>query len=651
MNSTQSTQTPHRFANHQFVFLLVWWTGFFIYPLWYLPAPDTARIAACGILFILMAVCCLMLRFIARWNAAWGAPPEEQRESIGFFAILFTIAFAAHIPFLPWPILSGLDTIDHAAVPAVIASKVVRKLSGVLGFSIQPLCAGLAVLLFAALMVIPPFRKYLFDKFAGLSRWIDAHYGAAMFVLAVLTGFYVALLLAWRPLDRFDDLNPLFRYPPLSKFFSIPLYALFGLREWTGRVMQIAFTFGGAIYLYRITRLYGGVTASRIAALLFVFLPPVFHYGNTTMLEGGSLFFIIAAFFYWIRFVEYKTQSDLIQGTLFATLACLYKHPAVSLIPAFAYMVACDFLFPKGKFTTRYLIPSIFACAIPAITIVLFMKLSGFNSDVPSSLQRPTFELLIGNLRVMPQGISYPIACLFLAGLLALPVLSGWRTLSIFIGWIGTHYLLTCMSAAALNVRQALPYYVGLIVPAALIAGKLCENYRRFQAGLVYGVLPVFLLWVCLFKDRNLDYRLVGRAMGDRSYINFSNWNSMYLPYPKTIQALQEITQSGDVIYAPMINEPVKFYLEKYPLTDRAYRRELWAASGHQDLDSLTAYCRHINAKWLVVPRGRWLYDPQADLRWIEKLFTDSPTPFTLIRTISYGTEQIGIWKIESLRE
>jgi hypothetical protein len=98
-------------------------------------------------------------------------------------------------------------------------------------------------------------------------------------------------------LERFDDLNPLFRYPPLSKFFSIPLYICFGLHEWTGRVMQIGFTFGMAFYLYRLAQFYGGDAAGKTAAILGVFLPPVFHYGNTTMIEGGTLFFITASFF------------------------------------------------------------------------------------------------------------------------------------------------------------------------------------------------------------------------------------------------------------------------------------------------------------------------------------------------------------------
>ncbi|MBN2326330.1 MAG: glycosyltransferase family 39 protein, partial [Candidatus Omnitrophica bacterium] len=633
--------------NHQLFFLLIWWSSFFLYPLWHLPASDSIRIVACAALFAIFAVCSLLFRLLIHQPAVKIEKPQENRESTVFFSILFTVVLAAHIPFLPWPILTGLDTIDHAVVPGVIAHKIVQGLSSFAGFSIQPILTFAALVLLIAPLVSPSWRRYVSNRFTSLAQWADKHFGRVIVILAIITILYAALLLKFKPLDRFHDLNPLFRYPPLSKFLSIPLYAAFGLQEWTGRLMQILFTFGGSIYIYRLARLYGSIIAGRAAAVIYVLLPPLFHYGNTTMIEGGTLFLMTAAFFHWIRYIEQKSHFDLSAGALFALMACLYKHPGVSLIPAFAFMAAYDFIFPRERRDWRSAFSAMLACALPAAAIVLYMKLSGFNSDVPSSLQWPSLERLTGSLQAVPRGVTLPIALLFAAGLLSLPVLQSWRTFWIFTGWIAAHYWLTCMSAAAMNVRQALPYYLGFIVPASLLLERCAGSRRKMQAALIYGALPLFLLWACLWMDRNQDYRLVGRAMGDRSYINFSNWNSMYLPYPQTVRALQKITSPGDVIYAPMINEPVYFYLEKYRMTGRVYRRELWTDFDRMDLSSLLAYCRKINAEWLVVPRGRWLYVPHADLAWIERLFNDPPASFLPVEVAKLGAEQIGIWRIK----
>ena len=593
--------------------MAVWWISFIIYPLWHLPASNSIRVLASIALFGVFVGCSYSFRFMTRMRIEWGRPPEEKRESVSFFVLVFILAFAAHVPFLFSPILTGLDTIDHASVPAVIAHKIVLGISGITGFSVQIPLTFIAVLTLLPILVSSRIRAKITDGYSRIAFWVENHFWATVAVLAVITAVYTAFILKFKPLDRFDDLNPLFRYPPLSKLISIPLYTFFGIHEWTGRVVQIAFTFGGSIYIYRLVRLYGDELAGRIAALLFVFLPPIFHYGNTTMIEGGTLFSIAAAFFYWIRFIEFKAQSDLVMGTIFATLACLYKHPGVSLIPAFAFMVSYDFLFPKSNRTGRYLLPSIVSCAIPAITIVLFMKLSGFNSDVPSSLQIPTLKYLWGNIQAIPKGITTPIALLFLAGIAALPFIHRVRTFWIFIAWIGAHYFLTCMSAAAMNVRQALPYYVGLIVPASLLLERCLEKQRPVRFGFAYVLLPGFLLWACLWMDRNQDFSQVGRAMGDRSYINFSNWGKMTLPYPDTLKYLEECSAPGDVVYAPMINEPLHFYIAKFHLDDRTFVREIWTNADRQSQESLLEHCKEIHAKWLIVPRGRWLYKPNVD--------------------------------------
>ncbi len=649
MNPSDTSNKKQVFAHLQLGFTLIWWSCFFIYPLWYLPASNAVRTIACIGLFVLYLACHTMFRVISHYQGDWGNPALEKRCDTRFFITLFSVASAAHLPFLPWPILTGLDTIDHAAIPAEIAQQIVRGLSRTAGFSIQPLLAVLTLSFILPIFISNRVRERCKSTFSSIAQWYSNHTMPVLALLAGITFLYAYFLLHIQWLERFDDLNPLFRYPPLSKFFSIPLYICFGLHEWTGRVMQIGFTFGMAFYLYRLAQFYGGDAAGKTAAILGVFLPPVFHYGNTTMIEGGTLFFITASFFYWIRFIECKGQSDLIRGTLFATLACLYKHPGVSLIPAFAFMTAYDYLFPLRHRTSRYLFPSILACSIPAITIVSFMKLSGFNTDVPSDLQLPGLEYFWGNIQVIPKGITFPVSILFGASFVALPFVGGWRTFWIFVGWIGTHYLLTCMSAAALNVRQALPYYIGLIVPAALLVESCLKNRRSLQMGFIYVILPIYLLWACLWMDRNQDYRTIGRAMGDRSYINFSNWQSMYLPYPQTIQKLKEITTPGDVIYAPMINEPVHFYLAKYDLRDRIYRRELWDKLERLSLDTLLDYCQQIEADWLVIPRGRWLYIANADLTWNEEIFTNPPPSLHPIEIVTMGNEQLGIWKINRI--
>ncbi len=631
----------------QFTFLLIWWLCFIAYPMWYLPGLDWSRLIVFLGLILFMTGCSLLLRAVIATTDFYDEDDSSSANDTYFFAALFSVAFICHVPFLNLPILTGLDTIDHAVIPALVADRFVDSISSVIGFNIQYGLLALFLILLIGIPVFSRWRKAISLTYKWISSKLINHYWETFLWIAGISFIYAMLLNLSSLPDQFGDLGSIFRYPPLSKIILIPCYFFMGLQEWVGRIVQIAFTFAGAYYLYRLTLYFFNSYAARLACCIYVFLPPIFHYGNTHMIEGGTLFFVIAAFFHLMRYIEDKNRFDLLWGTIFCVCGCLYKHPAVSVIPAFALMAAYDFLFPK-KGCQRTIFPAVLACSIASITVLLYMKLSSFNSDIPSKISFPTITRIGANLSAIPQGISWPLAVLFLIGLTFLFMKKYTRTGVLFIAWIGVHFMLSCMSTTYRNVRQALPYYVGLIPPAAFFLSELTSNRTWLKIGVVYVLLPLTLIWADFVMDRDQSDPVKGRAMGDRSYITFGNWERTYLPYGEVIQDLKKRTQSGDTIYAPMANEPVAFYLAKYDFENRDYVRsiEAWEPDiDKQSLESLYEFCRNIEADWLLVPTGRWLAG-YANSVWIDQLFSDPPPYFEFITRYASGTEVMGLWKV-----
>jgi hypothetical protein len=111
-----------------------------------------------------------------------------------------------------------------------------------------------------------------------------------------------------------------------------------------------------------------------------------------------------------------------------------------------------------------------------------------------------------------------------------------------------------------------------LIVPAALLVESCLKN--RASANGIYLCDSTHLSSLGMLMDGSQSGLSNHRARHGRSLVyQFFELAIHVLPYPQTIQKLKEITTPGDVIYAPMINEPVHFYLAKYDLRDRIYRR------------------------------------------------------------------------------
>src|SRR5690606_18921010 len=115
------------------LFTLGWWVCFFIHPMWYVPGSSAARWWTAAGLFLIYLLVSGLFRYIAHYSY----PLEHEREKLPadafFFTLLFGTAFLLHLPFLNQPILSGLDTIDHAAVPAVVGDKIRDALTGTIG--------------------------------------------------------------------------------------------------------------------------------------------------------------------------------------------------------------------------------------------------------------------------------------------------------------------------------------------------------------------------------------------------------------------------------------------------------------------------------------------------------------------------------------
>lgn len=632
-------------------FVLLWWLGFFVYPLWHVPLdeaePRWIRLALAGALFaawLFNAWLFVWMRGAAERAGDAGRGGGETQDG-AFWAAVLSCATVMHLPFLFQPVISGLDMIDHAAAPALVADRVADKASSLAGFGIQPLLTAFGTAA-AAAIAIPPLRRRIAELAKGWFESAARRLWAFMAVLGIAAVGWIGLVYAFDPLAQFGDLDTLFRYPPLSKLIIVPLYAVFGLHEWLGRVVQLAFFYGGAWYLYRLTGLYAGRDASRMAAMLFLLSPPLFHYGNTHLLEGGTLFFVTAAFFYWMRYLDTFDGGHLAAGTFMATAGCLYKHPAVGVIPAFALMCLYDAWTRRRERRPLAYLPAAAAVAIPAVTAWIYLKLSSFNKDVPSDLAFPTPDRLLSNLAAVPLGVTLPVALVFAAGMVYLGGRRDRRLFVLLLCWILPHHLLSSMSLVYENVRQALPYYVGLMVAGAVFLEAVFAGRKAWRIGFLYGLFPAYLVWACLFYDRNQDHRIVGRAMGDRSYINFSTWNDSYIPYGAIMKDLRERTAPGDTIYAPMGNEPSHFYLAKYGLLDREYIRDtgLWGERGEHTLDGLAELCGRLGCDWLLAPRGKWLYQ-YVDPSILEPLFENAHPRFRLVTVYRYGDVEAGLWR------
>lgn len=581
-------------------FALLWCGCLIFYPQWYVPGTSIDRLGMLGLTWFAIAVEVTFVVWLFR-----GVEEPLIKEPVAIYQAMITLGpilvlcLLAHLPFLTAPIVTGLDAQEHAGVPAVLVALVRDQLPVPL-----PLIGWLTLI--TSVIV---FRNVFRAPFRMRTLAITV---VILFTVGALLAFF---LLQTGVIDREGDPEFISRYPALDRFPYIGMYALFGIHEWVGRVSQLLLSAVAAIYLYRIGVLFASQTVGIAAATLLLFLPPMFHYGNLNMLDCGTVAFSVVSEFYLLRYLEESRRRDFCRALFLLTAGVLYKQVLILMVPVAFGQWVIHRLFIQKRLDIR----DAMGFLLPAVTAAIIMGFSTFNPDVPvrtggyrvSPLNHYLDPLyLLAPLRSLPTALTWPILILAPLGILIGfnrgPTARRW----VFYGmvWYITYALCYVPWETPWNIRQALPSYPPLLLFAATAFAWLISDATRFARRIIWGFLLLYLLWVVLLFPRGSpapDHR----PIKDRTWMNLTNRAAFFLPYPDMFRRMIELVPADAAVFAPMANEPSRFYLAAYGVSGRwTYLGDpwAWAPTADQTLESLRLYCQSKGVSYLVLPNRRW---------------------------------------------
>lgn len=130
--------------------------------------------------------------------------------------------------------------------------------------------------------------------------------------------------------------------------------------------------------------------------------------------------------------------------------------------------------------------------------------------------------------------------------------------------------------------------------------------------------------------------------------MNLTNRSSFFLPYDDMIGKMADRVPQGAVIYAPMANEPSKFYLAVHGVWNRwLWLDEPWADPPVQTPKNLEHFCRENNVSYVVLPNDRWaqLTLSRWVLDWIERNETQWLQP---VEKSTWGSEYLVLYELSS---
>lgn len=124
----------------------------------------------------------------------------------------------------------------------------------------------------------------------------------------------------------------------LLSYITALLYVPFGIHEWVGRLVVIAFSLASVYYLYKLTMLYFDRKTALFSAFLFAISPLYLFFSRAFMPESEMIFFSITSLYLFKLWITNNQKKHLLLAILCTTLAFLVKIPTLYLFIPLLYI-------------------------------------------------------------------------------------------------------------------------------------------------------------------------------------------------------------------------------------------------------------------------------------------------------------------------
>lgn len=125
-------------------------------------------------------------------------------------------------------------------------------------------------------------------------------------------------------------------HPPLLPFLIALSYHLFGVQEWSTRIVPILFSVGSIFLIYLLGKEIRDRTAGLLAAFILLFIPMFSYFGRLPNFEPVVTFFVLTSFESYLRWSRSHRARYFVGILLSQFLACLTDWPGYFIAPALA---------------------------------------------------------------------------------------------------------------------------------------------------------------------------------------------------------------------------------------------------------------------------------------------------------------------------
>lgn len=206
-------------------------------------------------------------------------------------------------------------------------------------------------------------------------------------------------------------------HPPLVPILIALSFKMFGIHEWSARLVPIIFSLLELLFFYLLIEFISGKRTALFSSIVMIFLPMFNYYGRIVNYESVTLGITVAFLYFFFKFVYTQKKMYLVFLLSVALLGMMSDWPFLLIFPALLPVI----LYKRSSFKI-YLTLILLAFIIPVGIILYFNRVT----EVPALIQFYSFLSRCQYKNILSDGGFYqvltkrlilnftPIGCLFL---------------------------------------------------------------------------------------------------------------------------------------------------------------------------------------------------------------------------------------------
>jgi 4-amino-4-deoxy-L-arabinose transferase-like glycosyltransferase len=152
-------------------------------------------------------------------------------------------------------------------------------------------------------------------------------------------------------------------HPPLFSYMVALGFKVFGIHEWSARLVSIIFSLGSLILFYLIARLLWGIFIAWLSLFFLGFSPAFLYYGRMVNHEPiFFLFFVFSTIYFYLKFLDERKKIYLLFLSIFSAILYLTAWQAFYLS---AILITHYIIFSYNKIKDKR--PIIVLSSIPVL--------------------------------------------------------------------------------------------------------------------------------------------------------------------------------------------------------------------------------------------------------------------------------------------